>query len=70
MSNKKLNMSYLDQVGLVVLCVQTSRDNVSGLPVYVTPTVSRCQLTLEMHSLNFGLYSTESRCLFETAAAP
>lgn len=42
-------MSYLDQVGLVVLCVQTSTDNVSGFPVCVTP--QRCQLRLEMHSL-------------------
>lgn len=34
-SNKKTNMSYLDQVGVVVLCVQTSRDSVSGFPVYM-----------------------------------
>lgn len=37
---KKTNMSYLDQVGLVVLCVQTPRDKVSGFAVFVTPTVS------------------------------
>lgn len=34
-------MSYLDQVGLVVLCVQTSTDNVSGSPVCVTPQWQR-----------------------------
>lgn len=57
-------MSYLDQVGLAVLCVQTCRGNVSGFPVYMTVVETGVAFT------DFSLYSTECRCLYETAAAP
>lgn len=35
--SKSTNMSYLDQVGLVVLGVQTCKGKVSGFPACVTP---------------------------------
>lgn len=56
-------MSYLNQVGLVVLCVQTSRDNVSGFPVYVTPHSKLTPAKTGGAFTDLSLYSTECRCL-------